>query len=87
MRLGVSLTDLKHHRVPAPHLSSDRPNLPFFIEEILYWTILRHEYREGRMARIWLEMVVAINTVLLRNPKSPIRCPLEQTGGQFHRMP
>jgi len=26
--------DLKHHRVPAPHLSFERPNLPFLIEEI-----------------------------------------------------
>ena len=26
--------DLKHHRVPAPHLSFDRPNLPFLIKEI-----------------------------------------------------
>ena len=26
--------DIKHHRIPAPHLSFDRPNLPFLIEEI-----------------------------------------------------
>ena len=26
--------DLKHHRVPAPHLSFDHPNLPFLIKEI-----------------------------------------------------
>lgn len=26
--------DIKHHRVPAPGLSFDRPNLPFLIEEI-----------------------------------------------------
>jgi hypothetical protein len=26
--------DLKHHRVPAPHLSFERPNLPFLIKEI-----------------------------------------------------
>jgi hypothetical protein len=26
--------DLKHHRVPASHLSFDRPNLPFLIKEI-----------------------------------------------------
>jgi hypothetical protein len=28
------LPDIKHHRVPAPHLSFDRPNLPFLIKEI-----------------------------------------------------
>ncbi len=26
--------DIKHHRVPAPGLSFDRPNLPFLIAEI-----------------------------------------------------
>lgn len=26
--------DLKHHRLPAPALSFDRPNLPFLIQEI-----------------------------------------------------
>jgi len=26
--------DLKHHRVPASHLSFERPNLPFLIKEI-----------------------------------------------------
>lgn len=26
--------DIKHHRVPAPGLRFDRPNLPFLIEEI-----------------------------------------------------
>ncbi len=26
--------DLKHHRIPAPALSFDRPNLPFLIQEI-----------------------------------------------------
>jgi len=26
--------DIKHHRVPAPHLSFSRPNLPVLIEEI-----------------------------------------------------
>jgi hypothetical protein len=26
--------DLKHHRIPAPTLSFDRPNLPFLIQEI-----------------------------------------------------
>ncbi len=26
--------DIKHHRVPAPGLSFNRPNLPFLIEEI-----------------------------------------------------
>jgi hypothetical protein len=28
------LTDIKHHRIPAPELSFTRPNLPFLIEEI-----------------------------------------------------
>ena len=28
------LPDIKHHRVPAPHLSFTRPNLPVLIEEI-----------------------------------------------------
>ncbi len=27
--------DIKHHRIPTPHLSFDVPNLPFLIEEIL----------------------------------------------------
>jgi hypothetical protein len=27
--------DLKHHRVPAPNLSFDQPNLPFLIQEII----------------------------------------------------
>ena len=26
--------DIKHHRIPAPGLSFDRPNLPLLIEEI-----------------------------------------------------
>jgi hypothetical protein len=26
--------DIKHHRVPAPHLSFTRPNLPFLIKEV-----------------------------------------------------
>jgi hypothetical protein len=26
--------DIKHHRIPAPHLSFMRPNLPVLIEEI-----------------------------------------------------
>ncbi len=26
--------DIKHHRIPAPGLSFDQPNLPFLIEEI-----------------------------------------------------
>jgi len=26
--------DIKHHRVPAPELSFDHPNLPFLIEEV-----------------------------------------------------
>ena len=26
--------DIKHHRIPAPDLSFDRPNLPFLIEEV-----------------------------------------------------
>jgi len=26
--------DIKHHRIPAPNLSFERPNLPFLIEEI-----------------------------------------------------
>ena len=28
-------SDMKHHRVPAPNLSFDRPNLPGLIEEVL----------------------------------------------------
>ncbi|MDZ7288544.1 MAG: DUF6516 family protein [candidate division KSB1 bacterium] len=27
--------DIKHHRIPAPHLSFDQPNLPFLIEEVI----------------------------------------------------
>lgn len=27
--------DTKHHRIPAPNLSFDRPNLPFLIQEIV----------------------------------------------------
>jgi len=26
--------DIKHHRIPAPHLSFVEPNRPFLIEEI-----------------------------------------------------
>ena len=26
--------DIKHHRVPAPQMSFDRPNLPILIQEI-----------------------------------------------------
>jgi hypothetical protein len=26
--------DIKHHRIPAPGLSFDRPNLPLLIEEV-----------------------------------------------------
>lgn len=26
--------DIKHHRIPAPHISFDRPNLPILIQEI-----------------------------------------------------
>ncbi len=34
--------DIKHHRVPAPGLSFDRPNLPFLIEGIEHdWLGLR----------------------------------------------
>lgn len=29
------LPDIKHNRLPAPHLSFDRPNLPALIQEIL----------------------------------------------------
>lgn len=28
------LPDIKHHRIPAPHLSFAQPNLPFLIQEI-----------------------------------------------------
>jgi len=28
------LPDIKHHRIPAPHLSFDHPNLPILIEEV-----------------------------------------------------
>jgi hypothetical protein len=27
--------DIKHHRIPAPELSFDQPNLPFLVEEIV----------------------------------------------------
>ncbi len=27
--------DVKHHRIPAPNLSFDQPNLPFLIQEII----------------------------------------------------
>ena len=27
--------DIKHNRIPAPHLSFDRPNLPFIVQEIV----------------------------------------------------
>jgi hypothetical protein len=33
--------DIKHHRVPAPELSFDRPNLPFLLAEIKR-DLLRH---------------------------------------------
>jgi Family of unknown function (DUF6516) len=33
--------DIKHHRVPAPGLSFDRPNLPFLIEEIERGLLIR----------------------------------------------
>ena len=26
--------DIKHHRIPAPGISFDRPNLPFLLQEI-----------------------------------------------------
>ena len=33
--------DIKHHRIPAPGLSFDRPNLPLLIEEIERLTVTR----------------------------------------------
>jgi hypothetical protein len=27
--------DIKHHRIPAPELRFDEPNLPFLIQEII----------------------------------------------------
>ena len=29
--------DIKHHRIPAPGISFDQPNLPYLIEEIELW--------------------------------------------------
>lgn len=28
--------DIKHHRLPAPHLSLAQPNLPFLIQEVIH---------------------------------------------------
>lgn len=75
--------DLKHHRIPAPHMSFTQPNLPTLIEEIegllggietrtamnhsFKWQESRTEYREERSSKHGTELRWLVNRETILN--------------------